>query len=356
MEIFRLDVDHYPSTSFPEFDSLIWSERYQGPGDFKLVVMDDISVLETFPEGSLISHTDTLSVMMVENHEIVRDSSKKLKVTVSGRTFETFAENRAVIGSDQPLFDGAGEKIVETTISWPAELVAGYLFNKSLTEGDAPVDEHIVGIQAVVDVREVDDAMEHVIKRGDTYSRMMEFCKLGGVGIKIQRPHEGFTTMIFYIHDGADRRETVIFYAQQEDLEDATYFWSIKGHKNYAQIAAHDYARLYRSRDEPIALTGINRRVMYVEAEDIEGDYDPPDPTDVISGRGQVELDQHRKISLLQAKIANSAKPKFKIDYDVGDLVTVFGEFSTQQTMRVTEHILTVDKAGMRGFPSLSIV
>jgi hypothetical protein len=57
----------------------------------------------------------------------------------------------------------------------------------------------------------------------------------------------------------------------------------------------------------------------------------------------------------MDAKISITAKPKFKIDYDVGDLVSVFGEFGTKQIFRVSEHILTVDKDGQKGYPTLSI-
>lgn len=93
---------------------------------------------------------------------------------------------------------------------------------------------------------------------------------------------------------------------------------------------------------------------MYVDANDIEGTI-ANTGSDVIYARGQSEMDDHKKIALLQAKISTTARPKFKVHYDVGDLVRVFGEFATAQTMRVTEHILTVDKKGMRGYPSLSI-
>ena len=58
----------------------------------------------------------------------------------------------------------------------------------------------------------------------------------------------------------------------------------------------------------------------------------------------------------MQAKISQTAKPKFKINYDVGDLVTCFGDFGTVQKMRVTEHVLTVDKDGIQGYPTLNIV
>ena len=72
--------------------------------------------------------------------------------------------------------------------------------------------------------------------------------------------------------------------------------------------------------------------------------------------RAQSVLDANKQITIVQAKIATTAKPRFKSNYDVGDLVGVFGEFSVAQTMRVTEHILTIDDKGIRGYPALSAV
>jgi hypothetical protein len=252
-----------------------------------------------------------------------------------------------------PITDVANVEIITAD---PAAHVAVQLLKSRLEVGTASADDAIPNLLVYSDIRVLDAAMDQVVRRGDIYSRVLEYLRLCDAGIKTMRPNGAQITMDLVVHDGVDRINSVIFYAQYEDLDDAKYFQSIKGYKNYALIAANVYARLYRNRDILVDLTGLDRRVLYVEADDIDGLYDPPTADDAISARGQATLDEHKKISLIQATISKTAKPKFKIDYDVGDLVTVFGEFATAQVMRVTEHILTVDKDGMRGFPSLSAI
>lgn len=357
MKLFKLNSSQLPGDTVQKFESLVWSERYQSSGDFQLVVENDITVLTALPLGVLISHTDTNEVMMVENHEIGRDAAKKLKITLSGRSFETFSEERNTQGSDLSLFNPATEEAyVQTTSVVSSTTAARDILRAGLQPGTASANDAITNLLVTTDIAVPDAAMAHVIKRGDVYGRVIELLRLSDAGIRTDRPHGAQTTMNVVIHDGVDRTDSIIFYAQYEDLEDAKYFWSIKGYKNYARLAAHFYTRLYRHRDLGSDLTGLDRRVLYVEADDLEGDYTPPTASDVISSRAQTELDAHRKISLIQARISNTARPKFKIDYDVGDLVTVFGEFGTAQAMRVSEHILTVDDKGMRGYPSLSIL
>jgi hypothetical protein len=354
MMFFKLTNTHYPGPTTQEFESLVWTERYREPGDFLLTVPDEITTLSQFPIGTLVSHTDTNEVMIVENHEIKRDSNRKLKIKISGRGFETFAENRVTLGSEEPLYDAFGEPITEITPEQPSASSAALLLQQKLEPGTASAEDEIPNLLVVEDINFYDDPMSYAVPRGDLYSRIIEFLKVCDGGIRVIRPHGAQTTLNLVIHDGEDLSEAVVFYAQYADFEEATYFQSNKDYRNYASVAANTYSRLYRTRDLAADVSGLARRVIYQEASDIVGDFPTPSASDVISARGQSILDQHRGIFLMQATISQTAKPKFKIDYEVGDIVTVFGEFNIAQAMRVTEHILTVDSDGQRGFPSLS--
>lgn len=357
MKLFKLNNVNKPSDTIDEFASLAWVERYQSSGDFQLVVENDIRVLDTLPLGVLISHTDTYEVMIVENHEIVRDEKKNLKITISGRSFETFAEERPTLGSVLPVYESLDPDVknVEITSNTEPSNIAKLLLQTRLQQTFASSADQILGLAISTDLRNVEATVSYVIKRGDIYSPVLEMLRLSDLGIKMVRPNGAQTTLNLVIHDGADLINIVVFYAQRNDLEDARYFRSIKGYKNYALIAAHTYSREYESPELFEEADGLDRRMIYVEADDIEGSFPSPSDVDVVGIRAQSVLDQHRKTSLLQATIAKTAKPKFKVDYDVGDLVTVFGEFGVTETMRVSEHILTVDKKGMQGYPSLII-
>lgn len=355
--LFKLNSSHKPGESIRKFKTLVWTERYRVAGEFVLEIEDDISHLNSTPPGTLLSHSDTNEIMIVENHEITRDKEKKLLFTMTGRSFETVGEVRPTLGTQLPLYDQTTEDaIVEATAVLPAENVARDLLRYRLESPYASSDDSIPNLAVKLDIREPDAPLSHVIKRSDIYSRVMELLGIANAGIKCVRPNGSQNTLDLVIHDGADRHLTVTFHAQNEDLTETSYFWSIKDYRNYAQVSTHFDARLYRHRDVTGNLTGLDRRVMYLEADDLEGDYTPGTSTDVLAGRAQGALDEHKYVTLVSATVSESAKPKFKIHYDVGDIVTVFGEFSPSQQMRVTEHILTVDKSGIRGYPSLAIL
>lgn len=357
MELFKLNNDdnYKPSTSVSKMKMLIWTERYRAAGDFKIVVEDDISILTVLPKGCLISHTDTKEVMIVEDHKIKR-KKKKLEVEVTGRSLETFAENRVTEGSTYPLYDGSDQAIVE--IFGPASASSGaqYLLSEAMDSTDADVPDRLPNLVIYKDMRVEDDDMTQNIVRGDVYSRALELMALCDAGVKNVRPVGAEDHINMVVHDGADRTVTVVFYAQKEDLEDAEYFSSIRNNRNYAMVSGRYTAREVRDRNVGSDQTGFARRVIYVPAEDLEGDYDPGSVGDELDARGQNVLGEHRDISLIGGTVSVNAKPKFKKDYDVGDLVTVYGEFGVSQVVRITEYILTVEKNGISGYPSFAAV
>lgn len=353
MELFRLSNTFYPGESCDKFETLVWTERFAANGDFKLVSKDDISSLSCLPIGALVTHTETDEVMIVENHEVKRNEKRELEVTITGRSFEVFSENRVTSGSADILVGGGGAAVVEIHTDGSEEIARNLLRNAFVT-GVALTDNAVANVTVTTDMRVPDTSFTYIIPRGDVYNNVLKLLNMANAGIRARRVVGSPNTLDLYIHDGLDLSGTVIFYAAHEDLDNATYFFSNKDYRNYAQVAALQTARLYRHRDIGATLSGLDRRTMYVEARDLEDPYTPATATDEIAARGQSELDLHPKLFLLQATVSKIAAKKFKFDYNIGDLVTVFGEFSLAQVMRVTEYILTVDKNGMSGYPALS--
>lgn len=356
MELFKLLADFHPGQTIElkDTDSLAWVERYQEAGEFQLVVKDDITIRSKLPTGTLISHTDTSEVMIVETHDVKRSKDRTLVITISGRSFETFFENRVTDISKHPVMD-SGDIAQTTERTGTAAAVVEVEMLYGFWSELAAADEILDNVYIDQAMRTTDPEQTYSIKRGEMYGVVQELLKLNDIGLKNVRPGFGATGLRMYIHDGADLSGTIVFYAANEDLDDAQYFESIKGYKTHIAIAGKYWARIVKSRRVVGSPTGFNKRMMYVEDQQLDGDYSVPVTGDVLDTRGQQELDQHPYINLMSATISTTAVPKFKLDYDVGDLVTVFGEFDVAERMRVVEHTLTLDDKGLQGFPSLII-
>jgi hypothetical protein len=47
---------------------------------------------------------------------------------------------------------------------------------------------------------------------------------------------------------------------------------------------------------------------------------------------------------------------KFRVDYNIGDIVYVVGDYGVSQKMRVTEYAEILDENGSSAFPTLELV
>lgn len=354
MEFLKLDSTFHPVDTAQGFETLVWTERYREAGDFELLVEDSVAPLSLLPKGTFVSHTDTKEVMIVENHQVKRNSKKKLITTISGRSVESFAEHRTSAqnstgGTNNPV---SGDPIVWTLASAPSWSHAKYLLEQHLTAGRLSANEILPNIVIAHAIRAADTAYVFDVPLGDLYSVVLDVLRMGRLGIKSARPAtSAANNTTITVHDGVDKRTTVQFTALGNDLEDATYFSSIKDYKNVGlAIGKHD-ARYFGHRSGVFGV-GFNRRTLAMVFNDVE--FLDPEANAVLEARGQVVLDGYQPLSLISAKISEKSPYRYKIHYDIGDLVTVAGEFGPPQDMQVTEHILTVDKHGIRGYPSLS--
>lgn len=99
MDFVRLDANSYlPIEPLIEgYNSLIWTERFQEPGEFELKSFDILGLSMLLPEDTLVTHLDTREVMMVETHEINmvgEGADAQPELTVRGRTASTILEHR----------------------------------------------------------------------------------------------------------------------------------------------------------------------------------------------------------------------------------------------------------------------
>ena len=76
-------------------ETIEWTERYREADDFKITAPLSSRVDQILPIGSCITHTESSSVMIVENIEIAEESEgADSKIMISGRSLETIFENR----------------------------------------------------------------------------------------------------------------------------------------------------------------------------------------------------------------------------------------------------------------------
>lgn len=363
MDIFRFQTDPETPTKLEHGEivnglrSKMWVERYRDSGEFEFVAPASSRIREKLPIGSLISHIDTDEIMVVETHSISESKGERSNVVVSGRSYETILEGRVVGANNNfPNFP-ISDYVLAPNPSW-VQAVALVLDHISAGSVVDPYDV-LPYVDVVHSVSGVSESVERSVSRGELYPLLLELLELDNLGIKTVRPTIESDNTQFIIHQGIDRSNVVMFSHDSEEIESADYLWSNKLLKNSALVTG----RWVEVRVDNLSDIEYQRRTMYIDAKDIDEQYDelPTDPSILNSiyvkmeQRGQTLLAAQRNIALSKAEITQTGtRSVYRQDYGLGDLVTVHGDYLESSVRRVIEHVEIEDEQGMRSYPTLT--
>jgi hypothetical protein len=381
LEFFRLiptNTTYENGEVINDIISKLWVERYRDAGIFKLVCSPTKKIMnELLPVGALISHADTRTVMIVENHEITTVKGQAPTLVVTGSSAETFLSQRVATDpymgqygapwalGDAPLrlYDGS---------SWPylfKDATAGEVITEAIRqqiqEGYVPaIRSELILPNVIVSNTLTDNGplKDRDIKRGDLYATVLELLDEINGGIKVNRPNVSEPTIRIILHQGEDLVRDVRFSWAEGEIANAKYFKSSKRKKNAAYIT-NNFKGKYVERDT--TLSGWDKRVMFIDATDIT--TNPNDPATIwiyqrlnaaldsqLDTRARRTIRRHKQKTILEATLSLSAKSHYRVDYDIGDIVWVDGDYDISDEMRVIEFAESEDENGEFGLPTLS--
>lgn len=362
MDIFRLLGSNWTSGKIVNgIEKATWVERFREAGEFTIEGKLSADLRSQLPIGSVISHVKTLQVMLVENHEISEKLGEETYVKITGRSFETFLENRLAAANSFPLNNPV------TNAPFSYDFAAG----SSWVQARQLIREHTVASAQILNTMDnlpnfevrfentsSSDSTQiaRVVKRGNVYQRVLEILEYSDLGIKTLRPYSS-ANLEMVIHGGLFKGNTVTFSYATGDILSADYLWSNKKKKNAALVLGKYDTRVIR----PVGLTGLDVRMGLIDATDFEekpaGDGSNFTYIDqVLGGRGQDILRGQKDVAITRADISRTSKFKYRTDYDIGDRVWVVGNYGATEQMRVTEYVEISDNEGETGYPTLSLV
>lgn len=184
----------------------------------------------------------------------------------------------------------------------------------------------------------------------DLYSSAMELLAQNHHGLKTVRPEPGGTTIGIEVYNGADLTEEVVFNAKFDQFDKSTYLLSAAGSANvdYVYSGTSSQQVLKTAGPEP---SGLSRRVIITELTDASDD----DP-DVRTSRGLADLYQNNATALYDGEIAEQIAAGYNINYFLGDIIRLDGEYEMSEFVRVAEFIQTSDSSGTKAYPAFEAV
>jgi len=359
MELYILDEMFRRVEVIDNFESLIWTEREKSTGDFDLVVHSTQEMRRLFSDGTHLAVNESDYVMIVENIENKKDSEGRPVLTITGRSLEQVLDNRIATEGLQGLTDDPKWRITGT----PGN-IARTIFQKICVEGILSPNDIIPfmtpgTMYPAGNILESNIVITVELEVGTVYARIKELCDAYGLGFRLTRNLDT-SQLYFEIYSGSDRTSKqsilppVIFSPDLDNMADVTELTSIATHKNVAYVLSKNGAEIVYAPGVDPSISGFNRRVLVVKADDVA---DPAGPglTTILRQKGIEALAQAQRTYALDGEVTRYGTHKYRKDYFLGDLVEMRNSDGATNYMRVTEQILACDSEGERSYPTLAV-
>jgi hypothetical protein len=364
MSDYWLITDTYylsPSKIIEGFKSMIWTERYNAMGDFKLTMSRTHPLANQITTQCFIGKNDSRYFMQVE--KIEKDTTNGT-ISFSGRTADLILNYRPTV---------KGTLWPKWTINARPTGIAMQLVRNAIDGNQTYYEDMGFANITFSDISGgLGDVTNTLIPIDQTYNLMKKLCDSVNAGWRFLRPATPAGSMLFQIYVGTDRsasqntRDAVLFDPELDNIEDVKSILSTEGyvtrlwaHQTYYDTAIQDnyYYETYYNNEPYYRPNTLPQGAWDVRYDhfDLEGTYDPTVnvPADVWNFY-KAELSQKKVAVSIDGKVVpTSSSFKAGVDYFLGDLVSYRLDADTVDA-RVTEIITSIDETGEQVYPTLS--
>lgn len=356
MEVWILDEKFQSLFLIDAFESLIWTERYNGAGNFEIYTTVDTSILDVLLEKSenvdyYAWLKDSDQVMILEDVQITTEVETGAKMIFSGRSLETILD-RKIIWS-------------QTTISGNLQSGIQKLLNENVIApaiADRKIENFIFKASEDPKVTSLTWSAQYT---GDNlYDTIYLICNENSLGFQVTL--DGENRFVFELYAGADRsydqkeNAYVIFSPSFENTISTNYIQSSKTLKNVALVAGEDSGA---ARKTVIvgASSGLARRELYVDARDIqsettEGILTPAQYLEKLSSRGREKMAEYKTTKVFEGEMETTETFIYGRDFFKGDIVQFVSEYNMEAKVRIIEIIRAQDVTGYRTYPTFDVI
>lgn len=265
MEAQVLDKDFQTQAIIDAFESFIWTDRYNKPGDFEIYMPIAKAPMEYIQRDNYIWIEDSDRLQVIEDISIETDAEDGDHLKITGRTLESFLDRRVVYKSttiDSDLQTGIKRLLDENAISPndSARKIPGLRF---IWNDDGRLTAY---------------TMTATFLGENLLDILEDYGELYDVGFRIVFNEEN-SSFDFSLYCGEDRSYNqeknpwVVFSSAYNNLIGSNYFESFANLKTAAVITSSEdeyYGIGIVEVNGRPNMSGLDRREMYVNASDIK--------------------------------------------------------------------------------------
>lgn len=350
MDILILDSNFIGVGTLDTFESLIWTGRYCGYGDFEIYAKVSTELLSELVRDRYLYISNSDKIMIIEDIGILFKSEEGNKIIVTGRSLESILDRRIVWS--QTILSGnlqnGIQKLLNENVINPTvvdRIIPNFIFSPST---DPAITTLTIDAQ---------------FTRTNLYDTIKGICESKNIGFKITL--SSTDQFVFSLYAGADRsydqipNPYVVFSPKFENLVSSTYKESQKKLKNVAVSAGEGEGDL-RKTIVVGAASSLSRREHYTDARDLSQTVNNIPLTDEVyyaqlAQRAIMDLAELGIEKLFDGEVDMSLF-EYGVDFYLGDIVQIDSDYNIKAKTRAVEIIYSENPTGTQYYPTFKII
>lgn len=339
-----------------DYESAIWTDRYNRYGDFEIYTVASIKILELMKPDRYLLRDDSEHAMIIEDIEIDTDVELGNMLTIRGRSLESILDRRIVW--DQTIFNN---KMVH-------DIIVGLLDQNAINPSNANRKIERLHFEGGLGEDPISTLRLYAQYTGDNlYDAIHDICLSVNIGFKIVIDLE-YKVFAFRLYNGVDRsydqvsRPMVEFSQNFGNLINSNYIYSKKTEKNIALVLGEGEGN---SRKRQVVLprgvsekSDLERRELLVDARDISSNNGAvSNYNNLLTSRGRERLAENTETKAFDGKSETTQRFRYNEHFEMGDICELENEFGFSERVRVTEYIYSESKSnGIENYPTFVVV
>ena len=364
MELYILDALFRRKILIEQFESLLWTERFNELGDFKAVLPATNANRVLFKPGLYFGLNKSDRIMKLETVEDTINDDGKESLTLTGRSLELILTYRNAWYANTAL----GDDPTWTVSGTPKEII-DYIIKHQFIDGFAWYGYVIpnLSMSSLYPTDTILPPSESIIvtttKPMPVYDYIKDIAKKYSLGFRIYKGPQYDNNIYYNTYSGNDRSlgqtelPPVLFSRDLENLNSLSSLKSVEkqfigcyvfSKYGYDDVYVEDYV------ESASGYTGLNRSIFSIVVTEPDELTTESERQAYRQQKGREALAEAQDIFIVDGEISERTTYIYGVDYFLGDLVDMRDDAGVINRMRVVEQIFTEDAEGEKAYPTLA--
>ena len=334
-----------------QYESLIWTDRYDECGEFELALPYDSKWNSILKKDYYCKIDYSDRVCIIEKIEKSKEEDAPPRIIVSGRSLESILERRIVPGKVDFGTDTTSGYLVSVQNSIKS-LITNHIISPS--DSNRKISNFTFSGNSDTNIT---DKTFHESYNGNTLLDIIEgVCKDKHIGFRILLDDSNqFVFRLFY---GTDRTKDqtknacVIFSPYFDNLKSSSYFSSKAEYRNFVYVSKEEnqFINTYTTSSVP---TGLSRREVQLDVSELNDNKKDTLTNTQIQEKAKKKLKKEYKIKTgIEGEIVSEKMYKYRKHYYIGDRVQFKDMYGNSEAVYISEVVISFDENGLTILPT----